>query len=887
MELTGETRGVWRKKSGPGCEFFVCFDILSAHRVLCLLRVFRIFRSYAHYQEADRSMETLWKDFRYSLRMLRGKPMFTAIIALSLALGIGANSAIFSVVNAVMLRPLPYREPESLVMVWQQNLKTGRQGRVWPDNFPDWRKNNHVFEEMAAIFALDQRTLTGTAAPEQVQVHEVSANFFPMLGVQPALGRFFSEQEDMPQAMGKTEAPHGERVAILSHGTWQRRFGGDDGVLGKTIHLDGVGHTVIGVLPSGFRFNEEPTDVWIPLGLDPAKDYYTNGFGTFLWVAARLKSGVTLDQAREDMKVIMSQLRQKRPALNSNIGVEIVPFKKQVIGEIDRTLLALLGAVGFVLLIACANVANLRLAQSACREKEIAIRASMGASRARLIRLLLIENLIPAAMGGALGLLLAFSLVKLLVALRPANIPRLVELDAMPVDGRVLAFTLGVSMLAGIISGLAPAWHASNLDLNEMLKENGKGATSGARGARLRGVFIVAELALSLTLLVGSGLMIRSFLRLQMTDPGFNPENLLTIRMLLPTDKYPASDKIGDYRRKGAEFFQEAIKRIEAIPGVQQASAVSMLPLNRGLATATFTAPVAFEGVTNPDLAARPRADVRMINSDFFKTMGIPMLDGRDFTEREIIEPDARVIIINETMARRFWPDESPLGRRIKLNRMEPWDEVIGIVGDIKTTDLDGEAQPTVYWPQHSWGFPFSTLVARTTVEPTSLAPAVMREIYAMDPDVAISDVQPMDDVLWRSTARPRFNTLLLTTLAVVALKLAVAGIYGMMSYAVSQRTHEIGIRMALGANSGDVFKLVIKHGMILTLIAVSIGLALSFALTRLLSGWLGWLYQVKPTDPATFIGVSLLLSAVALLACYIPARRATKLEPMETLRHE
>jgi len=832
-------------------------------------------------------METLWKDFRYSLRVVRSNPMFTAVIALSLALGIGANSAIFSVVNAVMLRPLPYREPESLVMVWQQNLKTGRLGRVWPDNFPEWRKSNHVFEEMAAIFALDQRTLTGATTPEQVQVHEVSANFFSMLGVQPALGRVFSEQEDMPQAVGKTDTPHGERVAILSHGMWQRRFGGDQGILGKTIHLDGVGHIVVGVLPPGFRFNEESTDVWVPLGLDPAKDYYTIGFGTFLWVAARLKSGVTLDQAREDMKVIMGQLQQKRPAMNSNFGVELAPLKKQVIGDIDRTLLALLGAVGFVLLIACANVANLRLAQSASREKEIAVRASLGASRARLIRLLLTENLVLAALGGALGLLVAFSLVKLLVTLRPANIPRLVELEAMPVDGSVLAFTLGVSLLAGIISGLAPAWHASNLDLNEMLKENGKGATSGARGARLRGVFIVAEMALSLTLLVGAGLMIRSFLRLQTTDPGFNPQNLLTARLLLPTDKYPASDKVGDYRRKGVEFFQEAIKRIEAIPGVQQASAVSMLPLNRGLALATFTAPVAFEGVANPDLAARPRVDIRLINSNFFKTMGIPMLNGRNFTEREIIEPDARVVIINETMARRFWPDANPLGRRITLNRNEPWDEVIGIVGDIKTTDLDGDVQPTAYWPLHSWAFPFCAIVTRTTVEPTSLAPTVMREIHAMDPDVAISDVRPMDDVLWRSTARPRFNTLLLTTLAVVALALAVAGIYGVMSYSVAQRTHEIGVRMALGANSGDVLKLVIKHGMTLTLVAVSLGLALSFALTRLLSGWLGWLYQVEPTDPVTFTGVSLLLLAVALLACYIPARRATKLTPMETLRHE
>jgi len=833
-------------------------------------------------------METLWKDFRYSLRMSRKRPMFTAIIALSLALGIGANSAIFSVINAVMLRPLPYRDPGRLVTVQWQNLKSGVRGdRVSPDVFHEWKKNNHVFEEMAVFVALDQKTLSGEGAPEHVDIHLVSANFFPMLGVRPALGRLFSEKEDMPQAAGKTESPHGDRVVILSHGLWQRRFGGDPGILEKTIHIDGVGHTVIGVMPPGFRFNEAPADVWVPLGLDPAKSYLAAGFGVFCRVQARLKAGVTPEQAREDLKLTIGELQQKFLAIITGYAADVVPLDKQVIGDIDRTLYALLGAVGFVLLIACANVANLRLAQASAREKEVAIRASLGASRGQLIRLLLTENLVLAMLGGALGLLLAFSLVKLLVALGPANIPRLAELDALPLDGKVLGFTLGVSLLAGIISGLAPAWHASKLNLNGMLKEGGKGALSGARGARLRSIFIVAEMALALALLVGAGLMIRSFLRLQMTDPGFNSQNLLTMRLLLITSKYPGSDKVGDYRRKAVEFFQDAIKRTEAIPGVQQASAVSMLPLNRGLAVTSFPMPVLFDSDSGVDIASRPRVDVRLVNSNFFKTMGIPMLKGRDFTEREIIEPEARVIIINETMAKRFWPNENPLGRRIKLNRLEPWDEIIGVVGDIKTTDLDGELQPTVYWPQHSWGFAFGALVTRTTVEPTSLAPAIMREIHSLDPEAAINDVRTMEDVRWRSVARPRFNTLLLTALAILALALAVVGIYGVMSYAVSQRTREIGIRMALGADSGDVFKLVVKHGMKLTLIAVGVGLVISFALTRLLSGWLGWLYQVKPTDPVTFIGVSLLLSAVALMACYIPARRATKLEPMETLRHE
>jgi putative ABC transport system permease protein len=836
-------------------------------------------------------METLWKDIRYSMRVLRSRPMFTAIVALSLALGIGATSAIFSVVNAVTLRPLPYRDPERLVMVKWRNLKSGVSGhRVSPDIFHEWKKNNRVFEEMAAAFALDQRTLTGAGAPEPINIHQVSANFFPMLGVGPTLGRLFSEKEDMPQATGETEAPHGDRVVILSHGLWQRRFGGDQGILEKTIHIDGVGHTVIGVMSPGFRFNETPADMWVPLGLDPAKSYLAARFGHFCMAPARLKAGVTPEQAREDLKLTLGQLQQKFPAIITGYAADVAPLDKQVVGDIDRTLYALLGAVGFVLLIACANVANLRLAQAASREREIAVRASLGASRLRLIRLLLIENLVLAALGGALGLLLAFMLVKLLVALGPANIPRLAELDAAPVDGLVLGFTLGVSMLAGIISGLAPAWHASKIDLNGTLKEGGKGAMSGARASSLLGVFIVAEMALALALLVGAGLMIRSFLRLQVTDPGFNPQNLLTMRLLLSTGKYPPPTNENDrdlFIRKRVAFFEEAIKPIEAVPGVQQASLVSMLPLNRGLALTSFLMPVLFDNNREVDIVSRPRVDVRMINSDFFRTMGIPIQKGRDFTEREIIEPDARVIIINETMARRFWPNESPLGRRIMLNREEKWDEIIGVAGDIKTTDLDGEVQPTVYWPQHSWGFNFGALVARTTVEPTSLAPAIMRAIHSIDPEVAISDVRTMEDVLWRSIARPRFNTLLLTTLAVVALTLAVVGIYGVMSYSVSQRTHEIGIRMALGANSGDVLKLVVKHGMKLTLIAVGLGLLISYALTRLLSGWLGWLYQVEPTDPLTFVGVSLLLSAVALLACYVPARRATKLDPMETLRHE
>jgi len=817
-------------------------------------------------------METLWKDFRYSLRMLRNRPMFTAITALSLAIGIGANSAIFSVVNAVLLRPLPYREPERLVMLWEHHFKRGADRvRAAPNNYLEWQKNNRVFEEMAGVFALGQKTLSGAGEPEQIQCHQVSANFFPLIGIQPALGRAFSQKEDMPHVVEKQEQPHGDRVAMLSHGFWFRHFGGDSGAIGKTIYLDRVGHTVIGVLPPGFRFMDQPVDVWTPLGLDPAKDYMAAGFGRFLWAPARLKAGVTLEQAREEMNLIADQLRQRHSVFNAGWGVNIVPLDKQVIGDIRRTLLVLFGAVGFVLLIACANVANLRLAQAAAREKEIAIRASLGASRPRLIRLLLTENLVLAMLGGALGLLLAFWLVKLLVTLGPTNIPRLSEIN---LDGRVAGFTLFVSLLAGAVSGLAPAWHASKIDLNETLKEGGKSAMSSARGNRLRSLFIVAEIALALVLIIGAGLMIRSFLRLQATELGFNPRNLLTMRLLLPLPAYFEE-------KKRTAFFEQAIRRIEALPGVRSASVVNNLPFGGS----AMTPPFMIEGRHAPDAVDKPRADVRAVSSNYFRTMGIPLRMGRDFTERDITEADARVVIINETMARRFWPNENPLGRRIRINRPEyPADEIIGVVSDVKTTDFETEITPTIYWPHHSWPSPFGAVLVSATADPMSLSAPVTREIRSLDPEQSVADVRAMEQVLWSSVARPRFNTLLLTVLAAVALALAAMGIYGVISYAVSQRTHEIGIRIALGARPRDVLNLVVKHGMTLTLVGVGAGLAASYALTRALSGLL---YGVRPTDPATFIGVSLLLSVVALLACYIPARRATKLDPAETLRHE
>jgi putative ABC transport system permease protein len=816
-------------------------------------------------------MKTLWKDFRYGLRMLRRNYGLNAIAALSLALGIGANSAIFSVVNAVQLRPLPYRDPDKLVMVFEHNLKSGRdQVRVAPNNFLDWQKNNRVFEDIAAIFTLDQRTLSGTGEPEQVECHKVSANFFPLLGVKAALGRTFARQEDAPHKVGEEEPPHGDRVVILSYGLWQRRFGGDPAILGKTVNLDRVGHTVIGILPAGFRFMDQAADVWIPLGLDPAKNYRAKA-GRFLWVPARLKPGVTVEQARAEMKIIGEQLEQQFPAFNSGWSANVVPMDKQVIGDIGRTLLVLLGAVGFVLLIACANVANLRLAQGAAREKEMAIRASLGAGRLRLIRLLLTENILLTVLGGALGLLLASYLVKLLVALGPSNIPRLSEID---LDSRVVVFTLCISLLAGIVSGLAPALQTSKMDLNEALKEGGRSAMSGMSSNYLRSLFVVAEFALALVLLIGAGLMIRSFLHLQAVDPGFIPQNLLTMRVQLPSPAYFE-------KKKRTAFFEQAIQRIGLLPGVQSASAISDIPFS-GPSFYTF---FMIEGLHSPADMNKQSAHIRPINSNFFRTMGIPLRMGREFTERDITEDDANVVIINETMARRHFPNENPLGRRIRINRPEERsDEIIGVVADIKISDIESEVMPTVYWPHHRWPFAFAAVLVRTTVDPVSLNAAVTREIHSLDPELSIADIRTMEQVLWSSVARPRFYMLLLTIFASVALLLAMMGIYGVMSYAVMQRRHEIGVRLALGAQTRDVLKLVIWHGMAMILIGVVIGLFASFVLTRFLSGLL---YGVKSTDPATFVGVTLLLSAVALLACFIPAMRATRVDPMVTLKHE
>ena len=798
--------------------------------------------------------------------MLLKKPGFTLIAILALALGIGANTAIFSVVNTVLLRPLPYREPERLVMVWEHNRPAGRnQNVINPGNFLDWQAQNSVFDQMAAFYD-DQFNLTGNANPEEVPAQIVNVNLFSLLGVQPELGRTFTAEEG--QAGRDT-------VAVLSHRLWQRRFGGTADVIGKTIMLNGQGYTVVGVMPPDFRFYvkeatriNKPSEIWLPLAFTPGANLHK---GRYMSAIARLKPGVTLEQAQVQMNTIAARLEQQYPETNTGWGVNLVPLHRQITGKIRTALMVLLGAVGFVLLIACANVANLLLARAASRHREIAIRTALGASRGRVIRQLLTESVMLAAVGGALGLLLAVWGVDLLLALAPRD---LIGLEGIGVDYRVLWFTLGVSLLTGIIFGLVPAIESSRLNLNEGLKEGGRGAVGDGRSNRLRSLFVVAEIALALILLIGSGLMIKSFLRLQDVDPGFRADNLLTVKVLLPETKYDKPEKL-------TAFFRQALEGIRRLPGVKDASAASYLPFT-GLAAATdFT----IEGQPAPPTGQGYGVDVRVIDPAFFQTMGIPLLKGRTFTEREATE-QSNVVIINERLARQYFAGEDPIGKRLVIDMTDPLvpTEIVGVVGDVKHEGLDSDIRALAYWPHPQLPYPFMNLVIRTGSDPSNLVAAVEREVQAIDKDQPITDVRTMEQLLSESVSRMRFSAFLLSIFAALALVLASVGIYGVMAYVVTQRTHEIGIRMALGARASDVLKMVVGQGMILALIGVGIGLVASLALTRVISSLL---YGVSATDPLTFGSIALLLTVVALLACYIPARKAAKVDPMVALRYE
>jgi predicted permease len=798
------------------------------------------------------------QDLRFGLRMLRKSPGFIAVAVITLAFGMGANTAIFSVVNAVLLRPLPYPGSDRLVQIWSTNPKANRWG-MWTayPRFEDWRRENTVFEEMATVRTW-VLSIKGGDHPESLFGVLTSSQFLQLLRVQPMLGRGFLPEEDQPGH---------DHVIILSYGLWQRRFGSDRAVIGRTVDVDQQNYTVIGVMPSDFRFPPElpashQVDAWLPPAPDPSRNERgSNNYYTF----ARLKPGVSLAQAQAEMDAINHGLAEKHFE-DRELGVKVVGWQRQVGSEVRPALLILLGAISLVLLIACANVANLLLARGAMRQREAALRQALGAGRARLIRQFLTESVLLASFGGAIGLLLAYEGVGLFIQLAP-DIPRLNE---TVIDPHVLIFSAVLTLGTGLIFGIAPALQGYKTDLQDSLKESGNQLTIGSNRARARSVLVVSEMALALMLLTGAGLLVRSFVQLQQVDPGFNPKNLLTAFVMLPPSKYPEP-------QRQALFFHEVMDRITSLPGVECAGAADSAPM-----LTNDTGPVSIEGhALEPEIQAeRPK-----ITPDYFCAMGIRLLRGRTFTWADD-EGSLPVAILNESAARQYWPNEDAMGKRVNLEdgSAPVWRQVVGIVGDVRQDGLVRVGRPEVYAPQLQVPVPYMLLAVRTRAEPAALTAAVRHAVMAVDKDQPLFQIKTMEQVVGDSIAGPRFQMSLLAIFATIALGLAAIGIYGLMSYTVNQRTHEIGIRMALGAKRGEVLYLVVRHGMMLVTVGVVLGTVGALLLTRFLSGML---YGVGVNDPTTLLSVATLLIGVAALASYIPARRATRVDPMVALRYE
>lgn len=820
-------------------------------------------------------MGTVWQDVRFAVRMLARNPGLTAIAVLALALGVGANTAIFSVVNSVLLRPLPYKNAAQLVSMYSQNTSnaeanlTDKPPLSYPD-FKDYKEQAQTLQYVAAYSQSGTSLTSGGDEPERVLGADVSAELFPMLGVEPLIGRVFTPEED------KAGAPP---VVVLGYGLWQRRFGGDKTIIGREIKFGARSITVIGVMPPGFKFpvQAERADFFDPFTAVTARasaaslESRDSRFNT---IVASLKPGATLQQAQAEIDAIARRLAQQYPATNTGWRARLISLHEDVTGDVRPALFVLLGAVLFVLLITCANVANLLLARASARHREMAIRTALGASRARIVRQLLTESLLLSFIGGVLGLLLALWGIDLLVAASPASLPRVAEIN---LDHRVLAFTLFVSAVTGIIFGIFPALASSKLDLNESLKEGGRSSMEGARRNRVRSLLVVSEIALSLILLIGAGLLIKSFLRLLDTDPGYTAARVLSVTLPLSRTKYPQPEQ-------QAAYFQELINRARSLPGVEAVGATNLLPLGLRDTFNTFS----IEGRPPAAPEARTAARNYSITPDYFRVMSIPVRRGRAFTERDAKDAPP-VIIINEAFARRFFPNEEARGKRIILedetNQRLPPREVVGVVGNVRHEGLDDKEQPEYYVPFFQAPDRQMDLVVRSAIsDPAALAVAVRGAIRSIDKDQLIWEVKTMDERVAKSVAPRRFQMLLLGIFATLALLLASIGIYGVMNFTVTQRTHEIGIRLALGAQAKDVFRLVIGQGMTLALIGVVIGLLGALALTRVMASLL---YNVSALDPLIFAGIALLLACVALLACLIPARRATRVDPMIALRHE
>jgi putative ABC transport system permease protein len=806
-------------------------------------------------------MQTLLQDLRYGARMLLKNPGFTSIAVITLALGIGANTAIFSMVDALLLRPLPYYEPERLALLSEKGRAGVRVSVSYP-NYSDWRERAQSFEGMAAIRS-QLFNLTGVDKPAQLRGGMVNWNFFQLLGVRPQMGRLFVTEDD-----GYAAA----RTAIISHRMWQEKFAGDAGILGRKLLLDGDPYEVIGVLPPGFEYFRAD-DVYVPLGLvlGMKTGFYAGmlerGMSYSLTAVARLKPGVNLEQARNEMAGISSQLEREYPASNSGKIAQAEALQDVMSESVRQSLWVLFSAVGFILLIACVNVANLLLVRAADRQKEIALRLALGAGRWRIVRQLLSESLLLALLGGAFGVLLGSWMLEGLLALAPGNIP---QLSRVNLSDTVLLFTLGVSALTSALCGLLPALQAARTDLHTMLKAGGRSSKGAGRDAT-RKTLLVAEVGLALVLLVGAGLLVRSMARVLSVEPGFNTENLLTMRVDLP-------EKVYDGARRQV-FHDECLARVSALPGIRSAAITYALPIdgsqmNRGFSAVSKTG------------AQRGGTSYAPVSANYFEVMGIRLLKGRVFTATDTAE-SARVAIINETLAKRIWPDEDPTGQRLKWGPMEgdaPWLEVVGVVADVKLNGVERDTPLQAYVPfaQHPTGSQW--LVVRTTGDPSQVASIVERTIHTLDKDLPVVSIRSMEQLLSRSMAQRRLTLVLLVSFAGLALLLAAVGIYGVISYAVRQRMNEFGIRMALGAQARDVLALVLKQGLMLTSIGIGLGLLAAFALTR----WMETLlFGVRPTDTLTFGVIAVVLSLVTLLACWIPARRATKVDPMVALRCE
>lgn len=817
-------------------------------------------------------IETLFQDVRYALRMLRKSPSFAAVAILTLALGIGANTAIFSVLDSVLLRPLPYKDPAGLVMVWENNSQhPNPHNTVSPPDFLDWQSRNSSFAEMAALF--DERdNLTGNGLPQEVIVQDVSANFFSVLGVNPILGPGFRAENG--------QAGH-DKVVILSYGFWKERFAGDSGIIGKTLVLDGHPQTVVGVAPPDFTwfikdgsFTGAKPQMWSPF-VFPASFSDRKGIGRFLSVVARLKPGVTVAQAQSQMSTIAARIAEEYPDFNGYWGANVVPVRDQISGELRPALLILFGAVAFVLLIACANVSSLLLARASAREREIAVRTAMGASPWRIASQLLTESAVLALIGGAIGVALAIWGTDLLLAASPKN---LLDLRSIPLDWRVLSFAAGATLIAGLLFGFLPSYISAHSGISETLKEGGRGSSAGKQKRFARSAFVVAQMCLALVLLAGSGLLIRSFIRLVGVDPGFDASHLLTFKVSLPSSKYGK-----DPARLA--FFRQLLARISRLPGVRSASMNSFPPFS-GLGSATGVHVLSQPERSLMDL---PVAAVRVVGPDYFSTMQIPLHAGRTFREPELTEM-RHVVIINQAFADQYLHGVDPLGQKavIYMKSLEESQntpsEIIGVVGDVRQMGLDTPAEPTVYWPHPELVMSGMTILVRTVNDPLTLVSAVRNELQQMDPEQPMAAIATMDQLLAGSLSRSRFTMLVLGVFAALALVLASVGIYGVIAYSVTQRTQEFGIRLALGASRRDVLRLVLGQGARLALLGVGLGVIAALIVTRLMATLL---YGISASDPVTFTAVALLLAIVALAACYIPARRATRVDPIVALRYE